>query len=269
MMRSETLRDTFSLYWRYTLLSLRAQMQYRASFFLMTLGNLIVSGAEFLGIAALFARFGTLQGWSLAQVAFLYGILNVAFAIAEAASRGFDLFGDMVKSGDFDRILLRPRSTAFQIAAQEFQLMRVGRLLQGLAVLIWGISRLSVVWTPANILLIPLMIFGGTCLFYGLFVLQGTVTFWTIESIEIMNIFTYGGTEVGQYPLSIYRPIMRHAFTFIIPIACVNYFPAALIFRRDNASPLFWFLPLIGIVFLRAMFWFWEFGVRHYRSTGS
>jgi len=107
----------------------------------MTLGNLLISGAEFLGIAALFARFGTLQGWSLAEVAFLYGVLNVAFAIAEAASRGFDLFGDMVKSGEFDRLLLRPRSTAFQIAAQVFQLMRVGRLLQGLAVFLWSVSQ--------------------------------------------------------------------------------------------------------------------------------
>ncbi len=268
-MPKETLRNTIALYWRYTLLSLRAQMQYRASFLLMSLGNLIVSGAEFLGIAALFARFGTLQGWSLPEVAFLYGVLNVAFAIAEAASRGFDVFGEMVKSGDFDRILLRPRSTAFQIAAQEFQLMRVGRLIQGLAVLLWGISRLSVAWTPANLLLVPLMVFGGTCLFYGLFVLQGVVTFWTVESIEIMNILTYGGTEVGQYPLNIYPSLLRHVFTFVIPIACVNYLPATLLFRREGASPLFWFMPLLGVVLLCLMFWLWEFGVKHYRSTGS
>ena len=268
-MEPETLRDNVRLYWRYTLLSLRAQMQYRASFLLMTLGNLIVSGAEFLGITVLFARFGTLQGWSLAEVAFLYGVLNVAFALAEAASRGFDIFGDMIKSGDFDRILLRPRSTALQIAAQEFQLMRVGRLLQGAAILTWGIAHLAIVWTPANLLLVPLMILGGTCLFYGLFVLQAVVTFWTVESIEIMNILTYGGTEVGQYPLNIFPSLLRHAFTFVIPIACVNYLPATLLFRREGASPLFWFLPLVGIVFLRLMFWFWEFGVRHYRSTGS
>jgi len=113
------------------------------------------------------------------------------------------------------------------------------------------------------------MIFGGFCLFYGLFVLQAVVTFWTVESIEIMNIFTCGGTEVGQFPLSIYPSFLRHFFTFLIPIACVNYLPATLIFGRESASPAFWFLPLVGVVFLAAMLQFWEFGVKYYRSTGS
>jgi ABC-2 type transport system permease protein len=263
------LRDSWQLYWRYTLLSLRAQLQYRASFLLMTLGNLMISGAEFLGIAVLFARFGNIQGWKLAEIALLFGVINVGFAFAEAASRGFDVFGDMVKSGEFDRILLRPRSTAFQIAAQELQLMRVGRLIQGLAVLIWSIAHLNLVWTVANILLLPLMIFGTACLFYGLFVLQATVCFWTVESIEIINIATYGGTEVGQYPLTIYRPLLRHIFTWVIPLASVNFLPASLLMGRSDASFLLWFAPLIGVLFLCLMLQLWNVGVRKYCSTGS
>lgn len=265
----ETLRESLNLYWKYTFLSLRGQMQYRASFLLMTLGNLLISGAEFLGIAALFARFGNLQNWTLPQVALLYGVLNCGFAVAEGASRGFDLFGEMVKSGEFDRILLRPRSTAFQIAAQELQLMRVGRLIQGLAVLLWGVAHLRIDWTVWGVLLLPLMMFGAACLFYGLFILQAVVCFWTVESIEVMNIATYGGTEVGQYPLSIYRPIMRHVFTWVIPIACVNYLPSSLLFGRADASPLYWFAPLVGVLFLLLTLKAWNFGVRKYCSTGS
>jgi ABC-2 type transport system permease protein len=84
-----------------------------------------------------------------------------------------------------------------------------------------------------------------------------------------MNIFTYGGTEVGQFPLSIYPSLLRHLFTFLIPIACVNYLPATLLFGHESVSPAFWFLPLVGVIFLASMLQFWEFGVKHYRSTGS
>src|SRR5579883_1427684 len=137
--RSPLQAETVRLYLRYLEVSLRAQMQYRASFVMLALGQLVITGTEFLAIWAMFARFRSLRGWSLAEVALLYGIVNVAFALGEAFGRGFDVFQDLVKSGDFDRVLLRPRGTAFQIAGQELQLMRLGRLLQGLVVLGWAV----------------------------------------------------------------------------------------------------------------------------------
>ena len=107
------------LYLRYIEISARGQMQYRVSFVMLSFGHLLATGVEFVAILVLFDRFGNLQGWTLHEVAFLYGMVNIAFSIADAAARGFDLFGSMVKSGDFDRLLTRPRSTALQLAGQE------------------------------------------------------------------------------------------------------------------------------------------------------
>ena len=111
--------DNAQIYLRYIVISIRGQMQYRASFMMESIGQFAFSGVVFLGIVVLFSRFDNLQGWSLPEVAFLYGLVNMAFAIADAACVGFDHFGTMVRSGDFDRLLLRPRSTALQLAGQE------------------------------------------------------------------------------------------------------------------------------------------------------
>src|SRR4051812_20785363 len=111
--------STFTLYFHYLSLSTRSQLQYRASFLLRTFANFLITSLEFLGLAALFQRFGQIRGWTLPQMAFFYGIISIAFALAEAVPRGFDLFAATVKSGDFDRLLLRPRSLAFQIVSQE------------------------------------------------------------------------------------------------------------------------------------------------------
>ncbi len=106
-------------------------------------------------------------------------------------------------------------------------------------------------------------------MFYGLFVLQATLSFWTIETLEIMNTVTYGGTETGQYPLTIYRPWFRLFFTFVVPLACMNYLPADIILGRGEATAWQWLSPAGGIIFLMVTLQIWKIGVRHYRSTGS
>ena len=267
------LLDSIKLYCRYVDISLRSQMQYRASFLIRTLAHFLITGAEFLGFVALFQRFGQIQGWTLPQMGLLYGIISVAFAIAEAVARGFDIFPTLIKAGDFDRVLLRPRSAAFQVLSQELQLMRIGRLAQGLIVLFWSAEQLDLRWTFANATLLSLAIVGGACLFSGLFVLQATICFWTTESLEIVNCTTYGGVEAAQFPLTIYRPWFRAIFTFVIPLAAINYFPAhAILNLRDvlGSTPLIqWLSPLTGVLFLVVCLQFWRFGVKHYTSTGS
>ena len=239
----------------------------------MTLvGNLVATGIEFLGIWALFDRFGSLRGWKLPEVAIFYGVANVAFAIAEALARGFDTFPNLVKSGDFDRLLLRPRSTALQVTGGELQLMRVGRLAQGLVVLGWAMHSLRIMWSPGIALLIVGTILGGACTFAGLFVLQATMSFWTIETLEIMNTVTYGGTETAQYPLTIYRPWFRRFFTFVIPLAFANYLPLSTVLGRTQAQGVQGIAvisPLVGLFFLGVSMSLWKVGVRHYHSTGS
>ena len=252
---------------------MRSQMQYRASFVMLTLGYMITTGLEFVAIVLLFDRFGTIEGWQLREVAFVYGVVNVSFAFADAATRGFDTFGTMVKSGDFDRLLTRPRSTALQLAGQELTLRRIGRLTQGLIVLIWASSGLDVDWSVVKVGLLLATVAGGACLFAGLIVLQATLAFWTTETLEIMNTLTYGGVETTQYPISIYSPWFRRFFTFGVPLACVSYFPSlAIMGVQDPLGSPIWFqytAPLIGIGFLVAALQVWKLGVRRYLSTGS
>jgi ABC-2 type transport system permease protein len=265
--------SNLQLYLRYLGISLRGQMQYRASFVMQAIGLLMMTGVEFMAIVFLFQRFGSLEGWRLPEIALLYGIVNIAFSLAEGVGRGFDVFQNMVKTGDFDRLLVRPRSTILQVAGQELQLMRLGRTIQAMAVLGYALVSLNLAASPARLLLLGAVIVGGACLFYGLFVLQATLAFWTIESLEIMNTVTYGGTETGQYPLSIYRPWFRHFFTFVVPLACINYLPAGMLMgdsdRFSIPEAVQWAAPLIGVAFMLISFQAWKLGVRHYRSTGS
>jgi ABC-2 type transport system permease protein len=261
------------LYGRYLGVSVRSQMQYRASFLMLSIGNFLITGVEFAAILILFDRFGTLRGWTLAEVGLLYGIVNTAFALSDAASRGFDLFSTMVKNGDFDRVLLRPRSAALQVSGQELTLRRIGRLAQGLIVLAWSAARLGVAWTAGRILLVIATIASAVCLFFGIIVLQATAAFWTVETLEMFNTLSYGGVQTAQYPIAIYRDWFRKFFTFAVPLAAVSYFPGLAVLEKADplgTGRLFQCLaPIAGPAFLCLGLLVWKLGVRHYQSTGS
>jgi len=224
--------NAIRLYGRYASLSLRGQMEYRTSFLMQTAGQFFITGVEFLGIWALFSRFGQIKGWTLGEVAFFYGLISITWSIADALSRGFDVFGTTVKNGDFDRILIRPRSAIVQLFGHELTLRRMGRLAQGLAVLTVAIQMMDVVWSGPRIVLLALAVTGGVCLFIGLMILEATSAFWTTESLGVWNAFTYGGVTMSQYPLEIYRPWFRRFFLFVIPIGCVSYLPGVAIVGR-------------------------------------
>jgi ABC-2 type transport system permease protein len=262
------------LYLRFLAVSIRSQLQYRVSFLLSSVGQFVTTGVEALGVWALFERFGRLTDWTLAQVAVFYAVVNIAFALSDAIARGFDQFGALyVKGGQFDRLLLRPRSTEVQLFGHEFTLYRVGRLAQGALMLVLASSLAAEPFGVGQWLLLGWAVLGGVCLFVGLVILGATLCFWTVESLEIMNTLTYGGAETAQYPLSIYHPDFRRFFTYVVPLGCVAYFPVVAALGVEDplgSSRTFQVLsPLAGILFLGLCIGVWRLGVRKYTSTGS
>lgn len=259
--------DALSLYIRYLAISMRAQLVYRATFVMKTGGHLISTGIEFFGIWALFDRFGTIGGWQLHEVALLYGMVDIAFSFSDGFGRGFDKLGSLLKAGDFDRMLLRPRSVVLQLLGYELQLMRIGRFTQGLIILGWASTFIA--WTPATVALLVVSILATACLYLGIVILQATSTFWTIETLEVWNAFTYGGNYAAQYPMSIYGRWFQWFFTAVIPLALASYYPARAILGRDELGLIHALGPLAGFVFLAAMLAVFRFGLRRHASTGS
>jgi len=268
------MHDAVKLYLRLIGVSIRGQMQYRVSFLLMSLGHFVTTGVEIVGVWALFDRFGNLTPWTLPQVAFFYGVVNISFAFTDALARGFDLFGtQFVKTGNFDRLLLRPRSTVLQLAGHEFTLFRVGRLLQGVIVLLWACHQLALDWTAARLALLAFTLIATFLFFYGLVIVGAVMSFWTTETLEIMNTLTYGGVETAQYPMAIYQKYFQRFFTFVVPLAMVTYFPIVAILGipdpLGSTRTMQTLAPTAGFVFFGATLLLWRVGVGHYTSTGS
>lgn len=263
------------IYFRLLGIRYRSLLQYRASFFFLLAGTGLISILEFSSLALAMQRFDTIRGWTVWEVAFLYGLVEIAFGMMDMVFSGFDpqRFGQEIRKGTFDQIMLRPIPTIVQVLGSDFAMRRIGRILTGFGIFSLALANLTIFWTPAKIALVLIAILSMFIFFGSLFVIGATFTFWTVESIEIMNILTYGGSYVISHPLHILEGWLRRFFTFIFPAIFLNYYPALYVLQKtDPAGMPVWgpfAAPFVAGIFLVISAAFWRFGVRNYKSSGS
>ncbi len=268
MIRMERLKHGLKLYCHYVSISIKSMMQYKTSFFLTALGQFLVSFNVFLGIHFMFLRFHTVNGFTYSEVLLCFSIVLLEFSVAEMIARGFDTFSQMVRTGSFDTILVRPRNEILQVLGSKFELTRIGRMLQATIVFLYAVLHCNVGWNFAKVMTVIFMIVGGTAVFSGLFTVYAAFCFFTLDGLEFMNVFTDGAREFGKYPIGIYGKKMLLFTTFVIPYALVQYYPLLYLTNRtDDVINIL--IPLCAVFFLIPCYAFWKFGVRHYKSSGS
>ena len=236
----------------------------------MVLQVLLAVVTDPIGLIFLFSRFGNIGAWSVERILLIYAMAVTGFGLAETFCRGFDCFPwRMIRSGDFDRVLLRPQSLLVQIAGSYFHIHRSSRVVGGIAAISWCLWRLNMQITPMNILVISLALIGGFCAYTGVFIMTSGIAFFTIQGLDWIYIFTNGSYQVTRCPVNYLPNALRYLFTFFLPMLVVSYYPAAAVCGWGES---YWkgllALPA-GIGFLIFSTAIWKFGVRHYQSTGS
>ena len=239
------------------------------------LATLCITFFEFGSLALVMQRFETIQGWTIHEVALLIGTVELSFGLMDMIFSGFDpaFFGRFIRKGDLDQLLLRPINITVQLLGADFATRRLGKISLGFIILIWALRAISIQWTMLKLLLMPMMVLSMIAFFGALFMIGSTITFWTIESIEAMNVLTYGGSYAMSHPMHIYQKWLRRFFTFVVPAIFLNYYPALYILEKSDPfnMPLIapFMSPLVGFGFLIVAYWFWQYGIKHYQSTGS
>ena len=270
---SRPLREYLSLYWVLVRARARGQLQYKVSFILLLIGSALNVLIDLAEILVLFRFLRTMVGWTLPEVALLYGFSSSSFALAEALAMGFDAFHRNIVQGTFDRVMVRPLGAFFQIFSSDLGVRRIGRIAQGYLVLAIAANALDLHWTPDKLLVLFMTMLCGTLIFFGFFVIGAASSFWTVQANEAVNIFTHGGSFVTAYPADVFDGWLRRFITFVVPLAFINYYPA--LYLLDRLDPLGlpdWtrlLSPVAAIFMLLVARLVWSHGVRHYQSTGS
>ncbi len=252
---------------------IRSQLEYRLSAAFQLVGTALLTALDFAAIAAIFANVDQLGDWSIREVALLYALATISFALTDLVVGHLDLLPQMIREGTLDGILVRPLPSLFQLVAADFAIRRVGKALQGVGVLIFALITVDIDWSVGRVLAVPLAIAAGAVIYAAVWVSLATIAFWIVDAIEVVNAFTYGGSFLSQYPIGIFARWLRGLVVFVVPIAFVAYFPALYLLDKDDALGLpraFSFVsPLVACLAAIAATAIWRNAVRHYRSAGG
>lgn len=265
--------DTVKLYLRSMGMLLKSQLQYPASFLMQTLAQLVMEGGEMLAVILIVDRFDHLGQWMPGDLYFFFGMMSVTFYLTEFLGRGVTgNFPSLVRSGQLDTLLLRPRGVLTQVLCSAIDPRRITCIAVGVAALIIGSRESCVKWTVFKALAMAESILLGTLLVLGLFMIEAVFCIHSVKSVELVNALTYGGRSACQYPIDIFPRPLRILFTVAAPFALTLHVPAAYILGKPLYGWPDWtafVTPLAGAALFLIMYLIFQKAMRFYRSTGS
>lgn len=256
------------VYFHYISIKIRCMMQYKKSFILTSLGQFLSSFNAFVGIIFLFRRFHSIAGYTYSDILLCYSVVLMEFSLAECIARGFDAFSRIVRQGMFDRVMTRPRNEILQVLGDNFEPTRLSKTVQAVIVFVYGTTHAGIDWNLLKVLSCLITIACGTAVFCGIFLINASFCFFTLEGLEVINIFTDGAREYGQYPIDVYGKRMTRFCTFVIPYTLVQLYPLKYITGKSDDLILA-FIPLAAALFLLPCYALWRLGVKKYKSSGS
>ena len=250
----------------------KSAMQYRASLLMQVIAQFVMTGGEMLAVVVLLSRFRVVGHWGAGEIMFFFGVMQATFALTEMLGRGVTSFAWFVQRGDFDALILRPRPLLLQVMVSQLDPRRMGGILVGVIAMLVAGTRLNIQWTLLKALLLTEVVLGSMLLLLGLFMIEATVSFFSVKSIEMVNVLTYGGRSACQYPVDVYPGVLRFLFTYLAPFAMCMHWPVSYVIGAPMVQLPVWgyFLtPMAGAAFFAIMVRVWYVGVKHYRSTGT
>lgn len=262
------MRQGGRLYFKFIKMHFLSWLEYKG-WWLAFIQQFIMCTIELLPTWLMFYRMGDIGEWSMERILLIYSMAIISFGIAEAFCDGFAAFPwKMLQSGDFDRLLLRPKSLALQVAGSVFSVYRLTKAFWGTGLAIWALRELKISFSVFNMVVLILAIIGGVLMYSGVFILSSGIAFFTIKALDWINIFTYASYQITRIPI-VYMPgWIKNFFTFIAPLLVVSYYPVAAVCNWEKKYYGLIALPA-GALFFAAALVVWKIGIAHYKSTGS
>ncbi len=255
--------------------SVKAVTTSRGLLILRSTGEIGLVLAEVMAPVVLASRFGSIAGWSGAEVAMLIGVSRAGQGFAYLLGRGLDPanFAPTVRDGSFDRVLVRPVPPLVWMMTSDIQLRYLFRGFTGTAIVVVAGRGAGMPWTAPNVALLVVAAAACGTMLLAINVLGASLTLITSEGSEITNLLGDGGLGLISFPLDLYGSPLRFVFTFVIPVGLCVYVPLLVVLGRDGpgvlGAGLLWALPAVLGGFVAASSLAWRLALTHYRSSGS
>ncbi|MFT3888794.1 MAG: ABC-2 family transporter protein [Arachnia sp.] len=270
---SRRLPGTLSAWWMLERAAVRSQAQYRSNLLVGFVGGITYQGIQVVFVALLLHSFGVIGGWGFREIGLLAGMRLASHALNVVPFGALIQTSELVRSGEFDLLLLKPVNQFVQIITRRFNIMTVGDALLGFTALVGFALLAPVEWTWWRVCYLALAVIGGALVEVAIQVVIASVTFRATVVTSLHYLADTVVTTFGVYPLSIFGTPGLLALCFAFPLGFIAYLPAAALLGRAGETPLpdavVWLSPAGGWLLLPLALLLFARLSRHYQSPGA
>lgn len=256
------------IYFKIIAQDIKSKMSYRADFIISMIGMIATNLAGAVSFWIIFQNFPTVQGWNFYEMIFLYGFSLISATPAQCM---FDNNWDLrykVFSGDFIKYCVRPINIFFYYMSEIFDVKGLGQFAFGIASVVFAWIKLELPVSVLSILLFVVAAVSASLFVIAILNVAACTCFWIMNSFFALSL-SNTLRDYAKYPITIFNPILRFLFTFIIPIGFMSFYPSQIFLRPENIPIISWFTPVFGIIFFYISYKIWMKGALAYNGTGS
>lgn len=261
------LKRIITLLWWYLKINIKKLMIYKGDLAFNVFATFLWIGSGLFNILILFDKITALRGWSLMEMAMLYGMWSLTFAIYNVFGNGILEIENHIVKGSMDLVLTKPISPLFQIVFSRISPSGVAFLLFGIIFTYLSSLKVGVLWNVEKIFYMIITVVIGGGLIFATYLILASLAFWYFKSNSAVKI-GYDIHKFAQYPISIYSKEISILLMTVFPYAFTNYFPIAFLLGKVDVC--YGILsPVVGIVVMLLAFLIWRRGLYNYESSGS
>lgn len=263
---------SWAIFLRHARLRMKERMEYRSAFLLGLIAQILGYGAGYLVLWLTLQKFSVIGDWNWPEIAFLYSlsILTYAMGAAFTYSPMIEL-EKLVQQGTFDPVLIRPMDPFMTLTAQMFNVGYLSHVMLSGTILFWSVNRLDMNWTTVNVIFLLLSIVSGSLIHAAIMTFVGS---WTLLIVRADVLFTlmYKFNDFVNYPITIFGTAIQILLTAVVPLAFMNFFPAAVILSKDTGVfpiEVGWFSPVVGPLLMFLAYRTFNACINRYQGAGG
>ena len=265
---------SITMFFRFASLWAQHLAEYRAAFFVGTIGMIFLFGGEMFVVWIVIDRFEHIGNWRAYEVLLLLGMNMLAYGMAGLFTwSSFSRLGEYVQSGEFDEFLIRPMSVSLYFIIKRFRYGHLAHILISSTVIGFALSNLSISFTLFKWFWLLVAILSASMIQVSFIVYTAVASFWLVRAESFVSFFVWGMRNFVQYPISIYPKFIQFILTFIIPYAFINFYPAQYFLQKNDIllfHPYIQFMgPIVGLSMFSIAVLLWKAGLKRYQSTGT
>lgn len=263
---------TLALFWHHVRLQLRERMEYRGAFLLGMIAQGLGYTADFAVIWLMLNRFDIIAGWEWSEIALLYSLSVMTYAIGAAFTYSpMTELEMLVQRGTLETVLVKPTNPFWTLVGQRFNIGYLPHLALAGSVFGWAVATAPIAWSLPNVLLLISAIVSGSMIQAAMLTVIGS---WAFTFTRSGTLFAINGRlrELIRLPIGIFGVVPQILVTLVVPLAFATYYPAAtLLSQSGQLFPTWvgWLTPMVGPLFMWIAYLVWTRGIDRYQGAGG